>query len=98
MNVLRQFIEENPFICMDLLYSSNVLCNIYIIFKCIVLYLTFNPLRHSVSGANTHTENSQLMKNIPGILYDFFTYIICLEIAFTALGIGLFLNSCRIST
>ena len=52
-----------------------------------------NPLRHSVSGANTHTENSQLLKNIPEILNDFFLVIICLQIAFTVLGIGLFLNS-----
>ena len=53
-----------------------------------------NPLRHSVSGANTHTENSQLLKDIlydyPEILYDFYTFIICLQIAFTVLGIGLF--------
>ena len=57
-----------------------------------------NPLRHSVSGANTHTENSQLLKYIPEILYDFSTFIICVQIAFTVLGIGLFLNSGRIST
>ena len=61
------------------------------------LYL-LNPLRHSVSGAKTHTENSQLLKYIPEILYDFFTFIIWLQIAFTVLGLGLILNSGRILT
>ena len=32
----------------------------------------FNPLKHSVPGANTHTQYSQLLKRIPEILYDFF--------------------------
>ena len=49
-----------------------------------------NPLKHSVSGAETLTQNFQLLKYIPEILYDFFTFIICLQIAFTVLGIGLF--------
>ena len=63
------------------------------------MYVTqlFNPLRHSVSGANTHTENSQLLKYTPEILYDFFTFIICLQIASTVSGLGPFLNSGRIS-
>ena len=57
----------------------------------------FNPLQHTVSGANTHTEKFQLLKHIPEILYIFFTFIVCLQIAFTVLGIGLFINSGRIS-
>ena len=52
--------------------------------------LAFKPLKHSVSGANTHIKNSQLLKYIPEILHNSFTFIICLQIAFTVLGIGLF--------
>ena len=59
--------------------------------------IIFNPLKHSVSSANTYTQNSEMLKYIPEILYEFFTFIICLQIAFTVLGIGLFLNSGRIS-
>ena len=51
----------------------------------------------SVAGAATLTQNSQLLKYVSEILYDFFTFIIFLQIAFTVLGIGLFLNSGRIS-
>ena len=57
----------------------------------------FNPLKHSVSGAATLTQNSQLLKYIPEISNEFFTFIAFLQITFTVLGIGLFLNSGRIS-
>ena len=52
--------------------------------------LVFNPLKHSVSGAETLTQNSQLLKCIPETSNEFFTLIIYLEIALTVLGIGLF--------
>ena len=55
----------------------------------------FNPLKNSIAGAATLTGNSQLLKYIPEILNEFFTFIIFLQIAFTVLGIGLFLNSGR---
>ena len=57
----------------------------------------FNPLKHSVSGAATLTQNSQLLKYIPEILNQFLTLIIFLQIAFTVLGIGLFFKPGRIS-
>ena len=57
---------------------------------------SFNSLKHSVSGPATLTQNFQLLKYIPEILNDFFTFIF-FQIAFTVLGIGLFLNSGRIS-
>ena len=59
--------------------------------------MQLNTLKHSVSGVNTHAQNSQLLKYIPEIVYDFFTFIFCLQIALTVLGIGLFLNTGRIS-
>ena len=61
------------------------------IFSCI------NPFKHSVAGAATLTQKSQLLKYIPEILNEFFTLIIFLQIAITVLGICLFLNSGRIS-
>ena len=57
----------------------------------------FNPLKHSVSGVATLTHNCQLLKYIPEISNDFFTFIIFLQIAFIVLGTGLFFNSGRIS-
>ena len=57
----------------------------------------FNPLKHSVTGAVTLTQNSQLLKYIPEISNEFFTFIIYLQIAFTVLGIGMFFNSGRVS-
>ena len=58
----------------------------------------FNPLKHSVSGAASLTQNSQPLKYIPEFSKEYFTFIIFLQNAFTVLGIGLFLNSGRIST
>ena len=57
----------------------------------------FNPLKRSVSGSVTLTQNSQLLKYIPEISNEFFTFIIFLQIAFTVLGISLFFNAGRIS-
>ena len=56
-----------------------------------------NPLKHGVAGTATPLKSSQLLKYIPEILNEFFTSIIFLQIAFTALGTSLFLNSGRIS-
>ena len=55
-----------------------------------------NPLKHSVSCAATLTQNSKLLKYIPKISNEFFTFVIFLQVAFTVLGIGLFFNSGRI--
>ena len=57
-----------------------------------------NPLKHGVAGAVTLIQNSQLLKEILEILNEIFSFIIVLQIAFTVLSIGLFLNSGRIST
>ena len=57
----------------------------------------FNPLKHSVSGAASLTQNSQPLKYIPEFSKEYFTFIIFLQNAFTVLGIDLFSNSGRIS-
>ena len=56
--------------------------------------MTVNPLKHSVAAL---IQNSPLLKYIPEISNEFFTFIIFLQIAFTVLGIGVFFNSGRIS-
>ena len=69
-------------------------------------HMALNPLKHGVAGAATLIQNSQLMKCIPEISNDFFYIyyfqlqlfqLLQLQTAFTILGIGLFLNSGRIS-
>ena len=56
-----------------------------------------NPLKHGVASAATLIQNSQVLKFITEILNEIFTFIIFSQIAFTVLGIDLFLNSGRIS-
>ena len=101
-----QFIKNNPFILLPNCRKESITSTIRQGFMFILIIdvqhilrgcLHINPLKHSVYGADKHTQNSQLLKYIPEILYDLFTFIICLQIAFTVLGIGLFLNSGRIS-
>ena len=46
--------------------------------------VSFNPLKHDVAGVATLNQNSQLLKYIPEILNEFFTFIVFLQIAFTA--------------
>ena len=62
-----------------------------------IKFLSVNPSKHSVLGAATLTQNSQLLKCIPEISDEFFTFITFLQIAFTVLGTGLLFNSSRIS-
>ena len=52
-------------------------------------HMALNPLKHGVAGAATLIQNSQLLKYIPEILNEIFTFMIFLQIAFTILSIGL---------
>ena len=61
------------------------------------LLVFLNPLQHSVSGASTLTQNPQLLKYIPEISDEFFTFIVFSQIAFTVLRTGQIFNSGRIS-
>ena len=57
-----------------------------------------NPLKRNIVAAATPIQNSQLLKFIPEILNEIYTFIIFLQIAFTILDMNLFLNSGKNST
>ena len=61
-------------------------------------YTEVSPLKGGVAHAATHNQNSQLMKFVPEILNEFFTFIIFWQSEFTILDISLFLNYGRISS